>query len=151
MWGKKPKIFEDEPTIVEATHSEPVVREVANVQKAAASVIAAQMTIMGSINSSGDISVDGIVNGDVGCALLTIGNQGNVNGNIIAETATIRGKVKGNVTARTILLAGSGSIEGDLTHSVLIIEEGGYFDGRSKRVADPLANETKALQAPIEE
>ena len=61
MWGKKPKIFEDEPTIVEATHSEPVVREVVNVQKAAASVIAAQMTIMGSINSSGDISIDGIV------------------------------------------------------------------------------------------
>jgi cytoskeletal protein CcmA (bactofilin family) len=152
MWGKKPKIFEDEPTIVEAQPQAEIVpvRETP-APKAAASVIAINATINGSLESSGDIAIDGKINGDVNCALLTVGTNGLVSGNVSAQTATIRGKVLGNVTARTILLAGTGSIEGDLTHSVLIIEEGGVFEGRSKRVADPLATQTKALEAPIPE
>lgn len=150
MWGKKPKIFEEEATIVPMVAEAKEVKEIAQ-KKAAASVIAHQTNIQGALSANGDISIDGNVNGDVSCALLNLGASGIINGNVTAETATIRGNVNGNVTARTILLAGTGSIIGDLTHSVLIIEEGGSFEGRSKRVADPLANETKALNAPVQE
>lgn len=147
MWNKKPKIFEEEATIVpvisEANEEKKVIR------KNSASTIAFETNISGSISANGDISIDGNINGDVSCAILNIGTTGIINGNVKAETATIRGRVIGNVTARTILLAGSGIIEGDLTHSVLIIEEGGSFEGRSKRVSDPLALQTKALEAPV--
>ncbi len=147
MWNKKPKIFEEEATIVnikvENKDEKPMVK------KSTVSNIAHLTNIDGAINANGDINIDGNVNGDVKCAILNVGNTGIIRGNIIAETATIRGNIFGNVTARTILLAGTGTIEGDLTHSVLIIEEGGYFEGRSKRVADPLA-QTKALEAPQE-
>ena len=47
------------------------------------------------------------------------------------------------------MLAGNGAIEGDLIHSVLIIEEGGMFEGRSKRVADPLSEETLAIEDKV--
>lgn len=144
MWGKKSKIETQEATLValpEETYSKPVAPQ----PRLAASLIANGANVMGSIITSGDLSVEGKVDGDVRSALLTIGSNGLINGNVTAETATIRGKVMGNVTARTILLAGTGSIEGDLTHSVLIIEEGGVFEGRSKRLADPLAQENAAI------
>jgi cytoskeletal protein CcmA (bactofilin family) len=106
--------------------------------RAGASNIALGTIVSGSVQSEGDVVVDGVVVGDVRCATLTIGKAGEVRGNVAAETATIRGKVAGDVRARTIQLAATGSIEGDLTHSVLIIEEGGSFEGRSRRSADPL-------------
>lgn len=146
MFGKKNRVQEEEATIVTpAPQYEP---KATPAPKTNVSVIAAQTIVNGSLNSIGDLNIDGSINGDVKCANLSIGANGEVNGNITAEKATIRGFVKGNVTARTILLAGSGNIEGDLTHSVLIIEEGGTFEGRSKRIADPLAAQTPAIEAP---
>ncbi len=146
MFGKKKNVQEEEATIV--TNAPPVNVQIPSTSKLSASVIAAQTIISGSINSNGDLNIDGSVKGDVKCANLSIGSQGEIIGNITAEKATIRGFVQGNVTARTILLAGSGNIEGDLTHSVLIIEEGGTFEGRSKRIADPLGSQTPAIEAP---
>ncbi|KAF0096608.1 MAG: hypothetical protein FD163_976 [Hyphomonadaceae bacterium] len=143
MWGKKSKA-ENEVAVVVANESETHAAETPK-PRAQASVIAANANIMGSIVTVGDLAVDGKVDGDVRCSLFTVGATGHINGNVVAETATIRGKIAGNVTARTILLAGTGSIEGDLTHSVLIIEEGGSFDGRSKRQADPLADTQMAI------
>lgn len=147
IWGKKPKTQSEEATIVSIVPSEPEVSETIHA-KAAPSVIAAQTNVLGSVVCAGDLSVDGNVEGDVRCALFTVGAGGHIAGNVTAETATVRGKISGNVVARTILLAGTGSIEGDLTHAVLIIEEGGVFEGRSKRLADPLGAHTNQLEAP---
>jgi cytoskeletal protein CcmA (bactofilin family) len=112
------------------------------------SIVAAGAVVSGSMAAPGDIQVEGRVIGDVRCATATIGKDGDVKGNVIAETATIRGRVVGNVRARIIQLAATGSVEGDLSHAVLIIEEGGVFEGRSKRSADPLSE--LALSAPDE-
>ncbi len=146
MFGKKSRVIEEEATIVNNPVANTFVSN--DAPKLQASVIAAQTIVNGSINSNTDLNIDGSVKGDVKCANLSIGTNGDVHGNITAEKATIRGYVKGNVTARTILLAGTGNIEGDLAHSVLIIEEGGTFEGRSKRVADPLGAQTPAIAAP---
>ena len=111
------------------------------------SVIAPGAVVSGSMSAPGDIQIEGHIIGDVRCATLIIGKDGDVKGNVTAETATIRGRVIGNVRARTIQLAATGSVEGDLSHAVLIIEEGGVFEGRSKRAADPLSE--LALSAPV--
>lgn len=148
IWGRKPKIQDEEATIVSIVPSQAETEEVVQ-PKAAPSVIAAQTNVLGSVVCAGDLSVDGNVEGDVRCALFTVGANGHIAGNVTAETATVRGRISGNVVARTILLAGTGSIEGDLTHAVLIIEEGGVFEGRSKRLADPLGASTNQLEAPV--
>jgi cytoskeletal protein CcmA (bactofilin family) len=153
MWGKK----KSEPTaeiefaaapVAPRAPAEPVAPVVSPVRVKTGSVIAAGTVITGSITSSGDVLVDGAVTGDVRANALTVGKEGSVIGNVAAETATIRGKVHGDVRARTIQLAAQGAIEGDLTHAVLIIEEGGSFEGRSRRSSDPLADETPQLAAP---
>ena len=140
MWGRK----KEKATIVEMPTPEATPAPV--VVKKPTSVIASDVKILGSIISGSDLVVEGAVEGDIRCGLFTLGKEGIVSGNVVAETATVRGKITGNVTARTIMLAGNGAIEGDLTHSVLIIEEGGMFEGRSKRVADPLSEETLAIE-----
>ncbi|MEN9873716.1 MAG: hypothetical protein RL186_613 [Pseudomonadota bacterium] len=112
----------------------------------AATTIGAGTIVQGSILAQGALNIDGQVQGDVRGGAVLIGTSADVAGDVTAETATIRGRVVGNVRARTIQLAAGGSVLGDLSHAILIIEEGGVFEGRSKRSPDPL-NEL-ALTAP---
>jgi cytoskeletal protein CcmA (bactofilin family) len=151
LWNFKSKDkFEDVDSVsipTERTENAAVAVVVTTVRHAT-SVIAAGAVVSGSLSAPGDIQIEGHVIGDVRCATAIIGKDGDVKGNVTAETATIRGRVTGNVRARTIQLASTGSVEGDLSHAVLIIEEGGVFEGRSKRAADPLSE--LALSAPTE-
>lgn len=150
FWNSKSKdTFEDVDSVaVPTTRTESAaVAVVVSTVRHANSVIAAGAVISGSMSAAGDIHIEGQVVGDVRCATLILGKDGDIKGNVTAETATIRGRVIGNVRARTIQLASTGSVEGDLSHAVLIIEEGGVFEGRSKRAADPLSE--LALSAPV--
>jgi cytoskeletal protein CcmA (bactofilin family) len=150
FWNSKSKDkFEDVDSVViptERTENAAVAVVVSTVRHPT-SVVAAGAVVSGSMSAPGDITIEGHVIGDVRCATVVIGKDGDVKGNVTAETATVRGRVTGNVRARTIQLASTGSVEGDLSHAVLIIEEGGVFEGRSKRAADPLSE--LALSAPV--
>jgi cytoskeletal protein CcmA (bactofilin family) len=151
LWNFKSKDkFEDVESVVIPTQTSDsaAVAVVVSTVAHPKSVVAAGAVVNGAMSAPGDIQIEGHVIGDVRCATATIGKDGDVKGNVTAETATIRGRVVGNVRARIIQLAATGSVEGDLSHAVLIIEEGGVFEGRSKRVADPLSE--LALAAPEE-
>lgn len=151
FWNSKSKeTYEDveSVTITTPRTENAAVAVVVPTVRHATSVIAAGAIVSGSLSAPGDIQIEGHVIGDVRCATVVVGKDGDVKGNVTAETATIRGRVFGNVRARTIQLASTGSVEGDLSHAVLIIEEGGVFEGRSKRAADPLSE--LALSAPDE-
>jgi cytoskeletal protein CcmA (bactofilin family) len=149
FWNSKSKeTFEDVESVAipSARTENSAVAVVVPTVRHATSIIAAGAVVSGSMSAPGDIQIEGHVIGDVRCATIVIGKDGDVKGNVTAETATIRGRVVGNVRARTIQLASTGSVDGDLSHAVLIIEEGGVFEGRSKRAADPLSE--LALSAP---
>jgi cytoskeletal protein CcmA (bactofilin family) len=149
FWNSKSKDkFEDVDSIAIPTERSDAgaVAVVVTTVRHATSVIAAGVVVNGSISAPGDVQIEGHVIGDLRCATAIVGKDGDVKGNVVAETATVRGRVTGNVRARTIQLASTGSVEGDLSHAVLIIEEGGVFEGRSKRAADPLSE--LALSAP---
>lgn len=151
FWNSKAKdTYEDVESVTIPTERSDAgaVAVVVTTVRHATSVIAAGAVVSGSISAPGDIQIEGHVIGDVRCATAMVGKDGDVKGNVVAETATIRGRVTGNVRARTIQLASTGSVEGDLSHAVLIIEEGGVFEGRSKRAADPLSE--LALSPPAE-
>lgn len=158
LWNFKSKDkFEDVDSVVIPSSSSDVsaVAVVVPTNVHPKSVIAAGAVVSGAISAPGDIHIEGHVIGDVRCATVIVGKDGDVKGNVTAETATVRGRVVGNVRARIIQLAATGSVEGDLSHAVLIIEEGGAFEGRSKRVADPLndlalaAPEADEVEAPV--
>ena len=63
----------------------------------APSIISADMVINGTLNSTGDIQIDGRIEGDVRSVGLIIGEKAEIHGEVYAEDVTVRGKVVGRI------------------------------------------------------
>ena len=97
-------------------------------------IISRGVKIEGKITSSGNIRVDGEIQGDIFSeSNITIGEDAKINGLINATVITIGGKVSGIVRAKDKLILNSKSnLKGDIFTKNLVIEEGARFDGKSK-------------------
>ena len=78
--------------------------------------------MVGNLTSNGEIHVDGFVNGDILANELTVGPEARITGHIEAEIAMIRGKVNGIIRARSVKLAKTARVIGDIIHEDLAIE-----------------------------
>lgn len=105
---------------------------------AAPSIVSADLTVTGSFNTSGDIQIEGIVEGDVRSAGLVVGEKAEIHGEIWAEDVTIRGKVIGRIHARKVLLAATSHVEGDILHEAFAVEAGAFFEGNCRHSDNPL-------------
>ena len=97
-------------------------------------IISKGVKMEGKITSSGNIRVDGEIQGDIFSeSNITIGEDAKINGQINATVITIGGKVSGIVRAKDKLILNSKSnLKGDIYTKNLVIEEGAKFDGKSK-------------------
>jgi cytoskeletal protein CcmA (bactofilin family) len=86
----------------------------------------------GKITSSGSLRVDGQITGDISLTGdLVVGSNGEISGNVDAQTVTVGGKVTGNINAKSKLVFESKArIKGDIRASKLVIDEGAVFDGK---------------------
>jgi cytoskeletal protein CcmA (bactofilin family) len=88
-------------------------------------------TFEGSINVPHSVRIDGAFKGKIETSeIVTIGNNGVVEADIIAKSAIIGGKVIGNISVEDrIQLEENSSLIGDLKAKDLIIKEGAVFHG----------------------
>src|ERR1700761_734840 len=100
----------------------------------ACSLIAENVSLEGDLVSDGDVQLDGAVRGDLKLNHLTIGETGQVDGLITAETVEVRGQVTGAIPAKTVRLYASARVDGDITHVQIAIDAGAHFAGRSIRL-----------------
>jgi cytoskeletal protein CcmA (bactofilin family) len=107
--------------------------------KVAASVIGPDLTILGNLVSKGEVHVDGEVQGDIHGSHITIGDKAKITGSIVAEEVVVRGHVMGSIRGRRVMLQASSHVDGDIYHQALSIEQGAFFEGKSRRAEDPLA------------
>jgi cytoskeletal protein CcmA (bactofilin family) len=107
--------------------------------RAAPSIISSDLVVIGTLTSTGDIQIDGRVDGDIRSGSVTIGEKANFEGEIVAEECTIRGRVNGIVRARKVHLSGTCHMEGTILHESLAVEIGAFFEGTCRHSADPLA------------
>ncbi len=98
------------------------------------SIIRPDLKIVGHLKSYGAIQLDSTIEGDIDVPLLTVGEQGKVDGVAVAETARILGTVNGRVRAKTVSLAESAKVTADITCESLAIEAGAYFEGQVQSV-----------------
>lgn len=105
----------------------------------AASLISSDMKIEGSVSCEGELQIDGNVKGDVRVARLTIGEHGEIEGSVVAESVECRGRVIGSVQAKQVRLHAQSHVDGDITHEQLAMEAGAFFQGRSLRLQRPAA------------
>ena len=107
------------------------------------SIIGEDLTITGNVTSKGEIQVDGEIQGDIHCGSLLLGDKSQVIGSVIAEDVVVRGRVVGSIRGLRVTLQAQSHVEGDIFHQSLAIEQGAYFEGKSRRSDDPLS-EVKA-------
>ena len=104
-----------------------------------ASVIGPDLIIHGNLVSKGEVQVDGEVQGDIHGTYVVVGENARITGGIIAEEVVVRGHVMGSVRGKRVMLQSSSHVEGDIHHQTLAIEQGAYFEGKSRRSDDPTA------------
>ncbi len=103
------------------------------------SSIGSGLVIEGNVSGSGDLLLEGTVRGDVKVAHLIVGEAGNIEGKVEAETIEVRGRIVGSIAGKQIKLQATAYVEGDITHEQLAIDVGAYFQGRclQSRRAEP--------------
>ncbi|WP_417606402.1 bactofilin family protein [Primorskyibacter flagellatus] len=114
--------------------------------KPPASVLSPDLHITGNVKTTGDIQIEGTVEGDIRAHLLTVGESATVKGEVMADDVVINGRIVGRVRGLKVRLTATARVEGDIIHKTIAIESGAHFEGSVQRQDDPLA--TKGAAAP---
>ena len=103
------------------------------------SMLSSDLTIVGNLRTTGDIQVEGTVQGDIRAHLLTVGESANIEGEIVADDIVVTGRVVGRVRGLKVRLTSTARVEGDIIHKTIAIESGAHFEGSVQRAEDPLS------------
>ncbi len=119
------------------------------------SLLSADITIRGDLVAKGEVQIDGIIDGEVNCGKLIVGERATINGGIKADSVLVRGKVAGTINAKQVELMRSARVQGDILHETMAIEAGAYLEGMCKRIdnreAAQDANDHTATESDIED
>ena len=111
--------------------------------KPPASVLSQDLHVTGNIKTTGDIQVEGTVEGDIRAHLLTIGETATIKGEVIADDIVVNGRIIGRVRGLKVRLTATARVEGDIIHKTIAIESGAHFEGSVQRQDDPLSGGAK--------
>ena len=100
---------------------------------AAPSLLSSDLTIIGDLNSTGEVQIDGTFTGDIKVDTLILGATANVVGEVFANSVRIHGKITGQINAKSVSLAKTAYVKGDILHEKLAIEHGAYLEGHCRR------------------
>lgn len=119
------------------------------VNSGAPSIIGSDVRIIGNVETVGEIQLDGIVEGDIICGSLTMGEHGAVTGTLAADNLVIRGKLEGEIRAKTVRLEKTSKILGDVYHETLSIEAGAYIKGKFVHAENPAKRQQSAAMPQV--
>ncbi len=122
-----PATWEDKPAM-----STDAMRPMGATPDRATARLGASLHVKGEISGNEDLLIDGSVEGLIQLdeRKLTVGATAKVTADIIAREVVVYGNVKGNLRAKDrIEIKKDGSVNGDLTTSRIMIEDGAYFKG----------------------
>ncbi len=105
-----------------------------NIGKDEVTIIGAGVILEGKLSSNGNIRIDGSINGDINAnGNVTVGETGEISGEIRAEVISIGGRVIGSINAREkAVLESKAVLKGDIVTKILVVEAGAIFDGNTK-------------------
>jgi cytoskeletal protein CcmA (bactofilin family) len=101
------------------------------------SIIDRRLLVTGDLEGRGELQVEGRVEGNIRCALLLVGNEGIINGNVTADEVVVRGEIKGTIRANSVVLQDRARVNSEIFHKLLSIEAGACFEGEVRRSSDP--------------
>jgi len=120
--------------------------------EAALSIIAFGMKVLGDIETSGVIKIEGMIEGTIrGARQVLVGRQGEIKGDVHAREVVVGGKVDGTITAsERVEIQGTSAVNGDIYTKSIIVLEGGRING-SVRMDESVRTTQKAepKQTPV--
>ena len=95
-------------------------------------VVGPTVKIQGDLNSDGNIRIDGQVSGTISTKQsVQVGDGAFIKADVSAGNASIAGHVQGNLNITgQLTLQGTAKISGDISCSVLRVEDGAQFNGK---------------------
>ena len=109
----------------------------------AGGVLSSGVSIKGSVKFSGELIIDGDVEGSIeSTGRLTVGKNGHIDGEIRTGSVTVYGTVDGNITAveRCELHSGC-TLRGDIEAPRLVVDEEATFLGSARISTRPKTQE----------
>ena len=94
-------------------------------------IIGQGTSILGDINSNGDIRIDGTLKGSIKTeGKVVLGKEGVIEGDVVCQNADISGIIKAKITVSNLLsLKETAKLNGDIVTNKLSIEPGAEFTG----------------------
>ena len=93
------------------------------------SIISEGSEFKGNIKTSGEIQIDGVLNGNVRAKQIVVGVNGNVRGNVTSNFLRICGKIEGEIRAETLEIVSSATVKGNVFKKTISIESGSKVTG----------------------
>lgn len=116
--------------------------------KAPASALSSDLVVKGNMKSTGDIVIEGTVEGDIRAHMITIGESATVKGEVVADDVVVNGRIIGRLRGLKVRLTATARVEGDIIHKTIAIESGAHFEGSVQRQEDSLNSTGKNTPLP---
>ncbi len=96
-------------------------------------IIGPDASLDGRLSVKNSMRIDGKIKGELTSnEVVTVGPNGNIDGDITAKDIIVGGKITGRLTASgKVVLESKSVLNGDLKTSRLVVEEGAMFNGTS--------------------
>ena len=98
------------------------------------SIISADMTIIGTLHCTGDLQIEGKIEGEIRSKSIVVGEAASVKGPVHADNARISGSIDGEIEANAVTLARTAKVKGDISQANLSIEAGAQFEGHCRQL-----------------
>lgn len=95
-----------------------------------ASYLDKALTIIGVLETDGEVHVHGSVLGRINADRLVVGSGGYVEGDVVARDVKIGGRFNGRIFAFNVTLDKTADVTGRIFHHFVTVERGARIDGR---------------------
>lgn len=110
-------------------------------------VISADTKIVGSIDTTQNLRVEGLIEGNITCAKLTVDAEGTINGDVLAESIVSNGTINGTVKTDMLRLNKTSRIDGGVVLKNWVVDSGAKVNATCHFTDHPIHHQ----DAPVDE
>ena len=97
-------------------------------------IIAQDLKLEGQILSTGKMEIEGMIRGNIKGNSVVLLQHGLIEGDVEADSFSVRGKFIGNIKAKNVNIGKTGEVSGVIEYGTLSVEDGASVDAKFKKI-----------------